>query len=82
MKITYEFSTMAQCPVDGEHITINVTLTTEDMIEVEDLLDFCREITAGPIMQEPFTEKLAARFHNDGIVTIGTHSGVRITCSI
>jgi hypothetical protein len=76
----YEFKTKATCPVDGEVIEFDVTIYSEDMIEVEDILDHVRDMTASHIMQEPFTQRLADRL-NVSVTTIGTHSGVKITCS-
>lgn len=79
MKSTYEFKAFAECPIDGERIEFAITVAVEGMVNVEDILERCKRLTASAIMQEPFTEKLAALLEAE-VTTIGTHSGVKITC--
>lgn len=81
MDVTYEFQTRVTCPVDGERILLAVSVRSDEMIPVEDLLRSVADITASPVMQEPFTEILAHRW-GVRVSTVGVHSGVKITCSV
>lgn len=83
----YEFSAKAKCPVDGVKITMAVRVITKCTIPVEELLEISKALTAEPIMQEPYTaaleKELVGRGYRDAFVTtIGTHSGVTITCMV
>lgn len=80
MTCLYEFQTNARCPADGAVITFDVQVISERMITVEDLLSLTNRLTGKPIMQEPFTARLADEL-SAKVTTIGTHSGVKITCS-
>ena len=81
MRITYEFQTVARCPVDDAVTIMDVTVgPTDRLIEVESILAKVRKATRQPIMQEPFTENLAQSL-DATVTTVGIHSGVRITCS-
>lgn len=80
MRTVYAFEARAVCPVDDETIKFSVTIEVEGMIKVEDIHRHSAALTDKPIMQEPYTHELAALF-DARVTTIGTHSGVKITCS-
>jgi hypothetical protein len=81
MKTVMEFTISTTCPIDGETIPIAVTAEPAWFLKVEDLLQTARTIAAAPVTQEEFTQKLASLHPFRSIQTIGTHSGVKITCS-
>lgn len=81
MKTVMEFTVSTVCPIDGETIPIAVTAEPAIFLKVEDLLEASASITAQPITQEDFTRGLLGAFPLKSLQTIGTHSGVKITCS-
>lgn len=82
MKTVMEFTISTTCPIDGETIPIAVTAEPFGFLKVEDLLRAARAITAEPVTQEVFTRQLASFHPFKSLETIGTHSGVKITCLV
>lgn len=84
MKTTYELKAEATCPVDGKTIDYRIAVTVERpgkaMIFVEDLIATVGDIAREPTTQEDMTKALAERLPGAAILTVGTHSGVRVTC--
>lgn len=80
MKTLMSFAISTTCPIDGETIPVAVAVEPTGFLKVEDLLEAARGITAEPVTQESLTQKLAAAL-GCRVATIGTHSGVRITCT-
>jgi hypothetical protein len=80
MKTVMDFTISTTCPIDGETIPIAVTAEPFGFLKVEDLLQAARAIAAEPVTQEEFTRQLASFYTFRRIQTIGTHSGVKITC--
>ena len=80
----HEFEATAICPVDGSTDRYQVTVQTVDDVHVEVLLDAAKALSDKRIIQEEFTRQLFAAICNHGVVitTVGTHSGVRTTCTM
>jgi hypothetical protein len=81
MKTVMDFKVSTTCPIDGETIPVSVTVEPFHFIEVEDLLKIANAIASKPVTQESFTQQLIGSFKFKSLVTVGIHSGVRITCS-
>jgi hypothetical protein len=80
MKTLMNLDVEAKCPVDGETIKLAVTVDCgNETLMVEDLLATIAELVKQPIIQENFTRLLSHRL-DMRVKTIGTHSGVTITC--
>lgn len=81
MRVTHVFALQCRCPVDNLTDTYEVTLTIDRLVKVEQILDYAATFADQTLYQENLTELLAEKF--DGkVVTVGTHSGVRTTCTI
>jgi hypothetical protein len=80
MKTTMDIVVRTQCPVDGDMISLSVTVYVgEAQLMVETLLDIIRRLVAMPTLQEDFTRSLALELSLP-VKTVGVHSGVTITC--
>jgi hypothetical protein len=91
VKTSYDLTAHALCPVDGARIAYDLTVTLtstngQAMIEVERLIPLVADLTREPVMQEPLTEALVEAVRplaagcTVSAMTVGTHSGVRVTC--
>ena len=77
MKVTYETTFTATCPVDGTVDVYALTVISEGLVQVEELLDAVKEIGRGdPAFQEDITQQLALML-GAFVRTEGVHSGVR-----
>lgn len=87
MNVTYEFTATATCPVDAAVIDFAVKVVAPEPIPVEFLLDVSGRLTSTPVMQEPYTVALEKEIRLSGydnvfVETVGTHTGVKITCVV
>lgn len=68
------------CPADNKTVdSYRVTVSTDRMILVEDLLRDAKQFEGRAIFQEELTEKLASLL-KARIETVGRHSGVETRC--
>ena len=82
MKCTYEIEVRAQCPVEPNFTDMyKFTIETETMIEVEKIIAFFAA-NAGKkeTFQEALTQHCAVTL-GAVVVSVGWHSGVKVTCS-
>lgn len=79
MKVCMELAVGLTCPVDGEHITVSLLVRTDGTLMVEDLREAVSDLQKSPMIQEDFSRALAKRLALP-VKTVGTHSGVTITC--
>lgn len=81
MKNTYEIEVRAQCPVVPTDTDLyRFIIESESIIEVEKILEFMKK-NAGQkeVFQESLTQQCAVAL-GARVTSIGTHSGVRVTC--
>jgi hypothetical protein len=81
MKNIYEVEVRAQCPVNPSDVDCyTFRIESDAMIEVEKILDFFAD-NAGlkQLFQEALTLKCAVRL-GARVVSVGWHSGVKVTC--
>jgi hypothetical protein len=74
----HEFRMRSRCPVNGATDLYEVTVETDKLVKVEDILKAAASFTE-PAFQEEITQKLATALECR-VTTIGHHSGVRTTC--
>jgi NADPH-dependent 7-cyano-7-deazaguanine reductase QueF len=92
MRVTHTFPEVkGTCPVNGEddyyRIVVEFTYDTspgwkKNVLYVETLSDFFKEVTKEPISQESLTYKILHEFYRPGILsitvkTLGNHGDVR-----
>lgn len=83
MKITYEFTVSAVCPVDPTVIDVyRATLRTDRMVAVERILELCARCQGQAIFQEILTSTIRDRLGHGELTTVGTHSGVTVTVTV
>ena len=92
MKMTYTLPVMAKCPVDGADIEYQVMVKADipfgdPPLMVERLKEIAAAAVAEPILQENLTERLWSKLiphlqNKLEVITVGTHSGVTITCVV
>jgi len=81
MKCTYEIEVRAQCPVNPDDTDLyQFTIESESLIEVEKIVAFFAA-NAGKkeTFQETLTQQCAVTL-GAAVVSVGWHSGVRVTC--
>lgn len=71
----YQYQFSADCLVDGEVITYQLTIKTHEQLFVEDIIAF--EVDS-PCIQETIANKFYRKFGGQQVM-IGTHSGVKLT---
>lgn len=88
MKVTYETTCSAVCPVDENVIDMyGVTIVTDGFfLTVEEINEQIRELTQSPVFQESLTQMLhdTLAVDDDGIIEVtlkGFHSGVTVTAT-
>tara|TARA_R100000353_G_scaffold162436_1_gene122631 strand:+ start:794 stop:1051 length:258 start_codon:yes stop_codon:yes gene_type:complete len=80
MKHQYKLSFISACPIDGEEIHYDLTLTTKITIMAEEIVG-CAANEGKPALQEELAEKFASRFlHASGRLE-GTHQAINIVSS-
>ncbi len=75
----YKFKAGGTCPINGRRDLFDVTIKSDRLVLVEDLLEVVDELNNQPIFQEGWTRALAERLGVE-VVTKGWHSGVRVVC--
>lgn len=81
MKVIYETTMSAMCPVNDERDTYAVQIEATRQIMCEDILAVTRGFSRVSITQEELTERLARAFKAK-VTTTGTHSHVRTFCTV
>lgn len=80
MNCEYTLPLVAICPVDGVTVdAYRVTVRTDRMVRVEELLLVLKRFEHAVIFQEDLTAKLAAELGAE-VETLGRHSGVETRC--
>lgn len=79
MTATYQTRFTAQCPVDGTTDIYDLTVVSEQMIPVEEILEAIKDSTQHLVFQEEIHGNLSARLPDASITIVGTHSGVLTT---
>ncbi len=79
MRVVYELTINAICPVDGKPDVYQLTVRSAKVIPVEDILAAVKKEVAEPAYQETITERLF-RAIGTQVETFGIHSGVKTTC--
>ena len=74
-KNIYTHSFSAKCPVNGKTISYSMTIESEEMIEVEDIVSATDDLKEG--YHEHFADELSDRFQGLQIIE-ATHHGVSI----
>lgn len=78
MIIHHCFQLRAKCPVNAVDDVYDVTITTDRVVKVEDILAEARRIASEPRFQEVITELLACKFRVT-VETVGAHMGGDVT---
>ncbi len=78
MKVTHEFTMRAVCPVDGKSDLYAVTVETDRLLKIEDILGEISAAAEEPDFQENITVDLARRL-GAHVTTIGVHTGIKTT---
>jgi len=78
MVATHSLTVSARCPRDGAIDVYRVSFEVDRMIEVETLVEVCREYADKSIFQEVLTEELSTRFMAR-VTTVGKHGVVETT---
>lgn len=73
---TYATKFFARCPTNGVRIEYALTIRSEAMIQVEDIIAAVSELTNG--FHEKFADALAAQFGGNQTL-VADHHGVTIT---
>jgi|TARA_R100000426_G_scaffold43893_1_gene33415 hypothetical protein len=72
----YQFKLVCRCPYDGMVNIYDVTVESNEQVDVEKFIQFQKEIYEKKYLQEQLSKMLSEMF---GRVTIvGEHSGVKI----
>lgn len=81
MRVEHTLTAVGRCPVDGCPDVYEVTVRTDRVVMVEDILAAVRDLTSAPRTQEAFTADLATRLGCE-VETRGAHSAVstRVVC--
>jgi len=77
----YTIELASNCPNDNDLIIYKVTICSNKIIMVEDLLAFAKECKSFPMFQEDLTETLSSRFESD-VFSVGVHQGIEIKCTV
>lgn len=80
MHVTHELTINARCPKDDAFDHYAVTVETDRTVAVEDILKAAKDLPE-KIFQEEITQRLAEAL-SCKVRTVGTHSGVKTTCSV
>ena len=73
---SYQFKLVCRCPYDSMVNIYDVTVESNEQVDVEKFIQFQKEIYEKKYLQEQLSKMLSEMF---GIVTIvGEHSGVKI----
>ena len=75
MQIRYSFEGHCNCPVDNLPDTYKITLYSQKVIAVEDIIKATVSLEPLKMFQEEYTQRLH-RLLNCKVQTVGIHSGV------
>jgi hypothetical protein len=81
VKVIYETTMSAMCPVNDERDTYGVQIEATRQIMCEDILAVTRGFSRISITQEELTARLAQAFKAK-VTTTGAHSHVRTFCTV
>lgn len=81
MIVTHSFDATCTCPVDGTTDEYRVTIETDRVVPVEDILAVAADLACERMFQEQFTTELAQRL-DVAVATFGTHSGVHTAVEV
>jgi len=81
MKNKYEVEVRAQCPVNPADTDLYAfTIESESLIEVEKIVAFFKSNAgAQKVFQEALTQQCAVTL-GARVTSVGSHSGVKVTC--
>ena len=80
MKVEYQLTATAICPVDGNRRDVyELRVAADHMIPVEEILAAASAFSDRAVFQEDLTQQLADRL-DARVVTAGDHSGVATRC--
>jgi hypothetical protein len=79
MNVVHELMFSRRCPVDDAQDRYELLVEATWLVKVEDILAAVKALPE-KAFQEELTTKLAAKL-GCRVTTIGTHSGVKTTCS-
>jgi hypothetical protein len=80
IKVVYRTEIAAICPVDGSRDIYRVTIRSDWLIPVEEILATIAAATGDPVYQENLTQTLADEI-GAKVITTGRHSGVETRCT-
>tara|TARA_Y100001937_G_C6948268_1_gene253451 strand:- start:117 stop:374 length:258 start_codon:yes stop_codon:yes gene_type:complete len=80
MKHQYKLNFISACPVDGEEIHYDLTLTTDMTAMAEEIVE-CAANEGKPALQEQLAEQFASRFPYASGRLEGAHKAVKIVSS-
>lgn len=79
MSNLYEFEIRAVCPIHSELIDVyQVSISTDDILPVEQIVEFVKRYKGKQIFQEALTLEIATGL-GVHVKTVGIHSGVKVT---
>lgn len=78
MSNTYQLEITCKCPVDDMPDVYQLTVTSQRVIPVEDILAAVKKLSEQKLYQEDLCQALHRKI-NACCVLIGFHSGVRVT---
>jgi GTP cyclohydrolase I len=79
VRTTHSLTVSALCPKDGLPDIYAVTVTTERVVAVEDILKVSHGFARRKIYQEDLTKEMARKL-GVTVKSLGYHSGVRTEC--
>ena len=72
----YQFKLVCRCPYDGMVNIYDVTVESNEQVDVEKFIKFQEEIYEKRYLQEQLSKMLSEMFGR--VIIIGEHSGVKI----
>lgn len=79
MRVEHRLTVVARCPVDDSFDVYKVTVETDRVLLVEEILLAVKRLTVEQVYQEELTQSLAAEFEAT-VTTYGCHSGIDTVC--
>ena len=73
---SYQFKLVCRCPYDGMVNIYDVTVESDEQVDVEKFIKFQEEIYEKRYLQEQLSKMLSEMFGK--VTIIGEHSGVKI----
>lgn len=78
MRVTHELAAVTVCPVTDRPDVYRMTVETDRLISVEEIIEAVDRYSGEAIYQEDLTQQLATELVAT-VETVGTHSGVTTT---